>query len=59
MGDRDDLRRGRRLARVRGGLVIVGVLVGVAVFFLLRYKKKRALALPVEETTPAKVGADD
>lgn len=28
-----------------GGLVIVGVLVGVAVYFLLRYKKKRALAV--------------
>ncbi|WP_340687464.1 DedA family protein [Amycolatopsis coloradensis] len=42
-----------------GGLVIVGVLVGVAVFFLLRYKKKKALAVTAEEATPAKVGADD
>ncbi|MFI9457007.1 DedA family protein [Amycolatopsis sp. NPDC052450] len=43
-----------------GGLVIVGVLVGVAVFFLLRYKKKRALAaVTVEDATPAKVGAED
>ncbi|MFE6614964.1 DedA family protein [Amycolatopsis sp. NPDC057786] len=42
-----------------GGLVIVGVLVGVAVFFLLRYKKKRALGITAEEATPAKVGADD
>ncbi|MEV6911835.1 DedA family protein [Amycolatopsis sp. NPDC051071] len=42
-----------------GGLAIVGVLVGVAVFFLLRYKKKKALAGTVEEATPAKVGAED
>ncbi|WET77628.1 DedA family protein [Amycolatopsis sp. QT-25] len=43
-----------------GGLVIVGVLVGVAVFFLMRYKKKKALAaVPVEDATPAKVGAED
>ncbi|GAB3732148.1 DedA family protein [Amycolatopsis oliviviridis] len=42
-----------------GGLVIVGVLVGVAVFFLLRYKKKKALAVTAEEGTPAKIGADD
>ncbi|RSM73773.1 hypothetical protein DL991_31315 [Amycolatopsis sp. WAC 01375] len=43
-----------------GGLVIVGVLVGVAVFFLLRYKKKKALAaVTVEDATPAKVGAED
>ncbi|HET6286838.1 MAG TPA: DedA family protein [Amycolatopsis sp.] len=43
-----------------GGLVIVGVLAGVAVFFLLRYKKKKALAaVPVEDATPAKVGAED
>ncbi|WP_410651679.1 DedA family protein [Amycolatopsis sp. cmx-4-54] len=43
-----------------GGLIIVGVLVGVAVYFLLRYKKKRALAaVTVEDATPAKVGAED
>jgi len=42
-----------------GGLVIVGVLVGVAVFFLLRYKKKKALAVTAEEAAPAKIGADD
>lgn len=42
-----------------GGLVIVGVLVGVAVFFLLRYKKKKALGVTAEEATPAKVGAED
>ncbi|WP_020630444.1 DedA family protein [Amycolatopsis alba] len=42
-----------------GGLAIVGVLVGVAVFFLLRYKKKKALAVTAEEATPAKIGADD
>ncbi|EME61418.1 DedA family protein [Amycolatopsis decaplanina] len=42
-----------------GGLVIVGVLVGVAVFFLLRYKKKKALAVTAEEATPAKIGAAD
>ncbi|MFD6073573.1 DedA family protein [Amycolatopsis lurida] len=42
-----------------GGLIIVGVLVGVAVYFLLRYKKKKALAVTAEEATPAKIGADD
>ncbi|WP_037319604.1 DedA family protein [Amycolatopsis orientalis] len=42
-----------------GGLVIVGVLLGVAVFFLLRYKKRKALGVTAEEATPAKVGAGD
>ncbi|MEU3623950.1 hypothetical protein BS329_38555 [Amycolatopsis coloradensis] len=42
-----------------GGLAIVGVLVGVAVFFLLRYKKKKALGVTAEEAIPAKVGAED
>lgn len=39
-----------------GGLVVVGVLAAVGVFFLLRYKKKKALGAPGAE--PEKATAD-